>query len=103
MVAIVTWLTFTDYQLCFICRCHIPALLSVFMNYHNIFNESNVTGATSGASVVYPIRGHTFCKFTTVLLVFVLLNQNFCVVLCVILFNIFILAIVLSVFFFSKI
>jgi hypothetical protein len=103
MVAIVTWLTFTDYQICFVCRCHIPSLLSFYMNYHNISNESNVTGATSGARIVDPSRRHTFCKFTTVFLVFVLLNQNFCVVLCVILFNIFILAIVLSVFFFSKI
>jgi len=66
------------------------------MNYHNIFNESNVTSATSGASVVYPSRGP---KFTTIFLVFVLLNQNFCVVFRVILFNLFIFAIVLSVFF----
>ena len=88
MVAIVTWLTFTDYQICFVCRCYIPSLLSFYMNYHNISNESNVTGATSGASIVDPSRRHTFCKFTTVFLVFMLLNQNFCVVLCVILFNI---------------
>ena len=50
-VDIMTWLTDTEYlchrlpQMYYVCRGDNHTILSSFMNYHHIFNKSNITGA----------------------------------------------------------
>ena len=40
-------------------RNHFSVLFS-FMTYHRVYNESNTTGATSGAGTAYPSGAHEF-------------------------------------------
>jgi len=39
---------------------HSAVLLSFFMTYHMIFNQSSTAGGTSGPGAAYPSVGHGF-------------------------------------------
>jgi len=59
MVATMTWLTVMECLcqklpwICSNCRKHL-LVLSLFVTYHQVCNEINTMGATSGAETTYP-------------------------------------------------
>jgi hypothetical protein len=64
-VATMTWLTIMENpchkipRKCSTCRKHFP-VLSSFMTYIRICNQTNTTGATSGAGTAYPSGASEF-------------------------------------------
>ena len=59
LVATMTWLTVMEYlrhkwpRICSTCCKHFP-VLSSFMTYHQVCNQINTTGVTSGRGTAYP-------------------------------------------------
>ena len=60
------WLTFTEYlchkliiRICSTCRKQYP-IISSFMTYNRVCNQSNTTGATSRAGYAYPFGASEF-------------------------------------------
>ena len=78
--------------LCSTCHKHFP-VLSSFMTYHRVCNESNTKVATSGTSTSYPSGAPEFTPVSSE--VHVARSLVFCVVFCGSLFDLFPLAIVL--------
>jgi hypothetical protein len=46
--------------ICFFCHSHNPFLLSFFMTYQLIVNQSNMTDVTSGVGTAHPSKAHEF-------------------------------------------
>jgi hypothetical protein len=102
-----TWFTVTEYlchkwpQICSACCNHNP-ILSSFMTYHRVCDKSNMTGATYGAWTAYPscAPDHEFTPqvFSGICVAWSLV---FCVRFCRLLFVLFLLAIALSVLWFT--
>ena len=46
--------------ICFFCHSHKPFLLSFFMTYQLIVNQSNMTDVTSGVGTAHPSKAHEF-------------------------------------------
>ena len=94
-MATMTWLTVTKKtQICSVCRNYNP-VLSSFMVYHRDCNKSSTTHATYGAWAAYPSGTHELSpSFSGVRVARFLV---FDVLLCRLLFVLFLLAIVLSV------
>jgi hypothetical protein len=81
-------------QICSVCRNYNP-ILSSFMVYHRDCNKSSTTHATYGAWAAYPSRTHEFNPSFSGVRVARFLVFN--VMLCRLLFVLFLLVIVLSV------
>ena len=79
-------------------RNHGPVLSSI-MTCHRICNNSDTTGVTSGTGTVYPSGAPMLTPVCSV--VRVTRSFVFCVVFCIILFDLFLLAITLSVLHFT--
>ena len=73
-VATLTWLTVTEYlcrkcpRICYFCRNHNP-VLSSFITYHWVRNNSNTTCATIGAETAYTPGAHEFAPVLLLVLV----------------------------------
>jgi len=83
----------------FLCN-HNPVLPS-FITYHRVCNKSNTTGATCGAETAYPFGTPKFIPVFGV--VCVVRTSVFFVMFCRLLYGLFLLVILLSVFRFTNV